>query len=199
MKNAARDAREISFGDRCVKTYFPNSHKISIKFLPGQPSHMALPCLAYLASHRPPPHCLHLATTARRSAAAVVAAVGKASEACEARNAGEGCEAIWQATHAAGMCVVCELHLLAWRQVTMSVLLAWRAKRARGERSERERRAKRKQAREASEASSSPMRTLASRSFVHGHGRSRRQATAVRYCRSYTLVELTVVDIVRCE
>ena len=39
---------------------------------PGQdrPSHLALPCLAYLASHRPRSPCLHLATTARPPAAA---------------------------------------------------------------------------------------------------------------------------------
>ena len=39
---------------------------------PGQdwPSHLALPCLAYLASHRPRLPCLHLATTARPPSAA---------------------------------------------------------------------------------------------------------------------------------
>ena len=39
---------------------------------PGQdrPSHLALPCLAYLASHRPRSPCLHLATTARPPSAA---------------------------------------------------------------------------------------------------------------------------------
>ena len=37
---------------------------------PGRLSHLALPCLAYLASHRPRSPCLHLATTARPPSAA---------------------------------------------------------------------------------------------------------------------------------
>ena len=47
------------------KQDFPNFDKICSKFLPGHPSHLALPCLSYLASHRPRSPCLHLATTAR--------------------------------------------------------------------------------------------------------------------------------------
>ena len=66
-------------GDACKKSHlepyvskedFQNFDKICSKFLQGQPSHLALPCLAYLASHRPRSPCLHLATTARPPSAA---------------------------------------------------------------------------------------------------------------------------------
>ena len=53
-----------------LKQDFPNFDKIWSKFLPGQPSHLALPCLAYLASHRPRSPCLHLAAPRNNSPAA---------------------------------------------------------------------------------------------------------------------------------
>ena len=72
------DAREISFGALCVKTGFSKFRQNLVKIpagpgsrtRPDQLSHLALPCLAYLASHRPRSPCLHLATTARPPSAA---------------------------------------------------------------------------------------------------------------------------------